>query len=205
MNIPEKKEKVPESLLKIKNIVLVLISLTFIVTIAYFVFLSAFREYEEVSDVKQTDIYNTKDTYQFKSLRANKVNVRRGPSLNHDILWTYKKKGIPIEILEDVQGWSKVRDFEADVGWIKNTLLSKKRTGMIEPWNILESNNSYVELYFTNDMKRLKMKLQAGLLVNIQECNGSICHIEIDKQLGWAIQENIFGVYPGETISLDSK
>ncbi len=185
--------------------VLIFIALAFIIAIAYFVFSSAFREYEEVSEVSQIHMHNAKDSFQFKSLRANKVNVRRGPSLNHDILWTYKRKGIPVEILEDVQGWSKVRDFEADVGWIKNTLLSKKRTGMIEPWNVMEGNNIYVNLYFTEGMKRIKMKLQAGLLVNIQQCNGDICHIQIDKHIGWVVQENIFGVYPGETISLEYK
>ena len=114
-----------------------MIIFTSLVLISFKVFESAFQEFEDT--VGDTSVTKTQDDYyKFKSLRSERVNVRVGPSLDHNILWTYQKKGLPIEILEDIQGWSKIRDFQAKTGWIKNTLITSNRMGIVSPWRITE-------------------------------------------------------------------
>ena len=173
----------------------------FLVFILYEVFKSAFQEFEDT--VVDSSAYTTHDSnYKFKSLRSSKTNVRVGPSLDHNILWTYQKRGLPIEILEDIQGWSKIRDYQAKSGWIKNTLITTNRTGIISPWKITEDNLNFENLYKDTNREEINIKLESGVLVNILSCDGVQCLIKIQDKEGWIEQDLIFGVYIGEIIIL---
>lgn len=184
-----------------KKIFIALFGLIFIVFISYRIFIDVFQEYEELNKTTSNSI-SQEESYKFKSLRSNKTNVRQGPSLGHDILWTYQKKNLPIEVLEDIQGWSRVRDFEAETGWIKNTLISLVRTGIIAPWNTEDKDADLINVYRQKDIKKLEMKLQSGAIVKILECDGLHCKILAGNREGWVNQNLIFGVYQGEVIVL---
>lgn len=187
-------------LLSRRFLIFILIAI-FLAFVSYEVFKSAFKEFEDT--VVDSSSYMIKDSnYKFKSLRSTKTNVRVGPSLDHNILWTYQKKGLPIEILEDIQGWSKIRDYEAKSGWIKNTLITTNRTGIISPWKITENNANFENLYKDTDRKEINIKLESGVLVNILSCDGVQCLLNINDKEGWIEQDLIFGVYIGEVIVL---
>ena len=172
-----------------------------LVLISFKVFESAFQEFEDT--VGDRSVNKTQDDYyKFKSLRSERVNVRVGPSLEHNILWTYQKKGLPIEILEDVQGWSKIRDFQAKTGWIKNTLITSNRTGIISPWRITEKKQNFEYLYKGNDTNEVNIKLESGVLVSIKSCDGMKCRVKTQESEGWIDQSLIFGVYIDEIILL---
>jgi uncharacterized protein YgiM (DUF1202 family) len=55
------------------------------------------------------------------SVKAVRVNVRRGPSLDQDVLWTYVKPGVPVEIIAEYDTWRRIRDAEGGTGWVKAT------------------------------------------------------------------------------------
>ena len=48
----------------------------------------------------------------FLSLKKNEVNVRVGPSKDYPIKFTYKKKYLPLQILDKFENWKKIKDFE---------------------------------------------------------------------------------------------
>ena len=53
------------------------------------------------------------------SVRAGRVNVRRGPSLDQDVVWTYVRAGVPVEIIAEYDTWRRIRDASGDTGWVK--------------------------------------------------------------------------------------
>ena len=63
----------------------------------------------------------------FLSLKNNKVNLRQGPSFEYPIKLIYKKKYLPVKVLDKSETWRKVKDFENNVGWIHTSQLSKKK------------------------------------------------------------------------------
>ena len=190
----------------IKKYILNKITIIFIITLCIIFFSAktfnnAFKEFEEIVVSSSGEITKANNSdYNFKSLRATKTNVRLGPSLEHSIIWTYNKRSIPIEILEDVDGWSKIRDFDANIGWIKNTLISSNRTGIIAPWEVNKEIDIYHDLYSTKDSLKVKTKLEPGVIVSIIQCDGIICNVSADDRTGWISQELIYGVYRGEEI-----
>ena len=67
------------------------------------------------------------ENVNFLSLKNNKVNLRQGPSFEYPIKLTYKKKYLPILILDKSETWRKIKDFESNSGWIHVSQLSKKK------------------------------------------------------------------------------
>lgn len=59
------------------------------------------------------------------SVVGEKVNLRKGPSTQHPIVWELGK-GFPLRVVSSQGSWIKVSDFEGDVGWIYKNLVSKK-------------------------------------------------------------------------------
>src|SRR5262245_18286839 len=52
------------------------------------------------------------------SVKAERVNVRRGPSTEHELLWTYVKSGVPVEIIAEYETWRRIRDADGSTGWV---------------------------------------------------------------------------------------
>ena len=59
------------------------------------------------------------------SVKGENVRLRSGPGKNYSVKWEYGS-GFPLKVLLKKNGWVKVSDFENDVGWIKQHLLSSK-------------------------------------------------------------------------------
>ena len=62
----------------------------------------------------------------FLTLRNDKVNLRQGPSFEYPIKLFYKKKFLPVLILDKFENFRKIRDHENNTGWIHISQLSKK-------------------------------------------------------------------------------
>ena len=72
-----------------------------------------------------TNVYSKTEYYL--TLRNEKVNLRQGPSLNYPIKLVYKKKFLPVLVLESSYNFRKILDHENNSGWIHISQLSKKR------------------------------------------------------------------------------
>ena len=95
------------------------------------------------------------------SLKNNDVNLRQGPSFDYPIKLIYKKKYLPVAIIDRSETWRKIIDFENNSGWIHISQLTKKKSGI----NI--KNNTIVYKNPTIYSKPIA-KLETGRLVLIK-------------------------------------
>src|SRR5215468_3195893 len=70
---------------------------------------------------------------RFVSLKPDRVNVHGGPSRDHDVVFVYTRAGLPVEITAESDNWRRIRDWEGSEGWVYHSLLSGKRTAVIQP------------------------------------------------------------------------
>jgi len=122
----------------------------------------------------------------FLSLKNNEVNLRQGPSFEYPIKFIYKKKYLPVEVLDKSETWRKIRDFDNNSGWIHTSQLSKKKTA------ICIKNNSILYKKPTIFSKPIA-KLEIGRLVLIKKCKVKWCRITSGKFDGWIYENSLWG------------
>ena len=128
------------------------------------------------------------ESINFLSLKNNEVNVRVGPSKKYPIKFTYKKKYLPLEILDKSETWRKIKDFEKNSGWIHISQLSKKKSA------INTKNNSILYKKSTIYSEPI-VKLEIGRLVLIKKCKDKWCKITSGDYSGWISQSSLWGKF----------
>ena len=68
---------------------------------------------------------------KFLSLKYCKVNVRYGPGLDYPIKYIYKKKNLPVKIIDKKENFRKIIDLKKNSGWIHWTLLKSSNSIII--------------------------------------------------------------------------
>lgn len=134
---------------------------------------------------------------RFVSLKAEKVNVRRGPSSDHAVAWVFNRKGMPVEIVAEFENWRRVRDSDGEEGWILQNMLSGRRTAVVAPWR---PGQSLALLSDANGLSQPVARLGAGVVTEVERCTGDWCEITVDGYDGWIEQTMLWGVYPGEAV-----
>ena len=127
-----------------------------------------------------------KDDINFLSLKKDEVNLRQGPSFKYPIKLIYKKKYLPVIILDKSGPWKKIKDFENNTGWIHTVLLSKKKSAI----NI--KNNSVLYKKPTIFSKPIA-KLETGRLMLIKKCKEKWCKITSGDYGGWILKNTLWG------------
>lgn len=137
---------------------------------------------------------------RFVSLKSQRVNMRVGPGRDYKVEWMYTKAGLPLEILQEYDNWRKVRDFEGEEGWILQSLLSGKRTAIVSPWKRDEKDGLLSLKDAPENNATVLAQLEPGVLIKVNECEKGWCRIQADRFKGYALQDQLWGVYPDEKI-----
>ena len=139
---------------------------------------------------------------RFVSLKAKSVNLRVGPSVDYAVAWRYLKSGVPVEIIQEYDNWRRIRDADGAEGWVFHSLLSGERSAIAAPWMKGKDGTVYVNMHAdSRETGAVVARLQPGVVVKLDECNGNWCHAEADGTEGWLSQAEIWGAYPGEAFT----
>jgi len=148
------------------------ISINFLVFLLFFLF-------------SKTEIFANEST-SFLSLKNSEVNLRQGPSFEYPIKLVYKKKYLPVEVLDKSETWRKIKDFQNNSGWIHVSQLSKKKSAI----NIKE----YSVLYKKPTIySKPVVKLEIGRLVLIKKCQSKWCKVSSGNFKGWIFRNYLWG------------
>lgn len=144
---------------------------------------------------------------RFVSLKAQSVRFRVGPGRKYQIAWLYKRRGLPVEVIQEFDRWRKVRDSDGTTGWVLHSLLSGRRTVMVAPWDReLDDKGNLIrgDLHLARragDAKaRPSARIEAGAVGSLLECEKGWCQIDLGEAEGWMKQETLWGTYPGEAV-----
>jgi SH3-like domain-containing protein len=134
---------------------------------------------------------------RFVSLKPDKVNVRGGPTRDHDVTWQYTRAGLPVEITAESDNWRRIRDSDGAEGWVYHSMLSGRRTAVVTAKN----KSELVPLHAKADVQAaVTAQLQSGVLASVKSCTGAWCRVVGAGFDGWIAQERLWGVYPDEKV-----
>tara|TARA_Y100001970_G_scaffold266294_1_gene354782 strand:- start:105 stop:548 length:444 start_codon:yes stop_codon:yes gene_type:complete len=135
--------------------------------------------------VIQSVCFSAKNNY-FLMLKNNEVNVRYGPSLDSPIKFIYKKKFLPVKIIDKKENFRKIIDHKKNSGWVHHIMLKKSKSFIVLKNKILFRKPSY----FSKPIA----KLNIGRLLILKKCNNEWCKVETDKFTGWIDKKNLWGI-----------
>ena len=136
--------------------------------------------------INTSNILSEENNY-FVSLKKDKVYVRYGPGKNYPIKYIYKKKFLPIKVIDKKDNFRRIIDHKKNSGWIHRIMLKKSNSLVV-----LEE-----KIIFKNPSKHSKpiAKLEKGRLLIIKKCKINWCKVRTENYSGWIKTTNIWGTY----------
>lgn len=130
---------------------------------------------------------------RFVSLKSNEVRMRAGPGRRYPIEWVYRRAGLPVQIAEEFDTWRLIRDFEGDEGWVHQSLLSGRRTGLVIAGKaaIRDDPRAVAEVVAW---------AEPGVILELHHCAAGWCEVEAGAVIGWMSVEMLWGVEPDEVL-----
>lgn len=135
---------------------------------------------------------------RFVSLKPDRVNVRAGPTKDHEVIWVYTRAGLPVEITAEFENWRRIRDWEGAEGWVYHSLLSGRRTAFVS--RPKDTEDLAAVRADADQASAVKAQLEPGVVGTVRRCDGRWCRFVGDRFDGWIAQERLWGVYPNERI-----
>jgi SH3-like domain-containing protein len=121
----------------------------------------------------------------FISLKKDKVNVRYGPSFDSDIKYVYKKKNLPIKLIDKKENFRRIIDLKNNSGWIHISQLKKS--------NSVITTNDKILFKKPSSFSKPVAKIKKGRLLILQKCEKKWCKIKSDNFIGWITTNDIWG------------
>ena len=134
-----------------------------------------------------TNILSANENNYYLILKNDKANVRYGPGFDYPIKFVYKKKNLPIKVIDKKENFRRIIDFKNNSGWIHTSQL-KKGIAFI----LLED-----QILFTKPTKYSKpiLKISKGRLLLVKKCKKIWCSVKTENNTGWIKNENVWGAF----------
>ena len=127
---------------------------------------------------------------RYVSISSGKVNGRAGPSEEHPILWTYRARGLPVQIVAETEDWRRICDPEGGLSWVKRGFLNGPRY-------VMRTKEARLAV-----LRRPAADAQAVAwlghrsLASLDHCEKGWCKVKVGDTVGWTQEREIWGTAP---------
>lgn len=120
------------------------------------------------------------------SISENEARMRVGPSLDYPSNWIYRRRDLPVKVVQVLGLWRKVEDADGAQGWMHVRLLSDTGTGIVraEVAPMKEKpNDGAVNLF----------RAQKGVVGRLSSCANGWCAFDVHGKKGFIRLGDIWG------------
>jgi SH3-like domain-containing protein len=134
---------------------------------------------------------------RYASLKTDDINMRSGPGGRYPVLWTYKRRELPVKIEREFDVWRLVEDMDGVKGWVNGATLTGRRTFVITG-----TDPRTVHADASDDSEAVAV-LKPGVVGRIKSCdaNASWCQVTAAGYRGWLPRTAFWGADPGEVVA----
>jgi SH3-like domain-containing protein len=124
-------------------------------------------------------------------LRFDEINGRAGPSEDHAILWTYRAKGLPVQVIAETEEWRRICDPEGGISWVHSRMLEGGRT-------VIRMDTEPVAVHRgPNASSAVITALPPKATARLERCEDGWCKIKAGARSGWTQQSAVWGAAEG--------
>ncbi|MFT4090946.1 MAG: SH3 domain-containing protein [Asticcacaulis sp.] len=128
---------------------------------------------------------------RWATLKFNETNARSGPSRDNKILWTYRQKGLPVQIITETKEWRMICDPDGGIAWVSKSLLSPRRSV------IITGTQSQALRTKPESDARIKSHVRPRAIALLDKCRDGHCRVAIGRESGWLEERNLWGTQTG--------
>jgi SH3-like domain-containing protein len=124
---------------------------------------------------------------RYVSLKFDKVNARAGPGDDHKLLFVYRVRGLPLQVIAETSEWRRVCDPEGTLAWVHKRTTDGRRTTMntrAQPVALLKR---------PKDGFRTEAYLNSHSLAALDHCDKGWCKVRADHASGWVREGVLWG------------
>jgi SH3-like domain-containing protein len=124
---------------------------------------------------------------RYVSLKFGEVNARAGPGDDYKLLWTYRARGLPLQVIAETADWRRVCDPEGAAAWVHQRTVDTRRT-------VMRVNPAPMPMHRRPDARSQTVALLSGrALASLDSCRGGWCQVEVGRTKGWAPAGELWG------------
>jgi SH3-like domain-containing protein len=127
---------------------------------------------------------------RYISLKFDKVHARAGPGDDHRLMWVYRVKGLPVQVVAETSEWRRVCDPEGNLVWVHKRTTDGRRTVM----NVKQERVTLLRR--PRPDARAAAFLNSRALAALDRCEKGWCKVHVDGVSGWAKEGDLWGTAP---------
>ena len=122
------------------------------------------------------------------SLKSNEVLVRRGPGFDYPALFTYRARGLPVQVVAETEEWRRVCVPEGGAVWVHKSMVDGRR--MVRspagaPLPLLSRPQTGA---------RRTALMNPSAMASLDRCERGWCSINAGGARGWVAERGLWGV-----------
>jgi SH3-like domain-containing protein len=130
----------------------------------------------------------------YVSVRADAARMRTGPGRNYPTSWFYRRRDLPVKVVDIYGEWRKVEDPAGTQGWMLRNLLDEKRTAIV--------TGGVAGLRAApRGSAGISWRAAPGVVGTISKCAAGWCWFDVKGRAGYVEQVRLWGTEPGEVIN----
>ena len=124
---------------------------------------------------------------RYVSLKFGEVNARAGPGDDFKLLWTYRTRSLPVQVIAETADWRRICDPEGAVAWVHQRTVDNRRT-------VMRIQTEGLPLHRGPDVKSPEVAVLDGRsLASFEVCKAGWCRVSAGRAKGWAPAAELWG------------
>ncbi len=125
---------------------------------------------------------------RYLSLKFDKVNARAGPGDDHQVLWVYRARGLPVQIVAETREWRRICDPEGGVAWVHRRVIDGRQTALtLGPEPVALRRRPRAEAEIT-------AYVNPRSIAALDKCDKGWCRLSLEGVRGWTPETALWGV-----------
>lgn len=120
------------------------------------------------------------------SINQDEARMRVGPSLDYPSNWVYRRRDLPVKVVQVLGLWRKVEDPEGTQGWMHVRLLSDTATAIVTA-SVAPMRSS------ADDEARTVYRAEKGVVGRLGSCGKGWCEFDVSGQRGFVRATDVWG------------
>jgi SH3-like domain-containing protein len=121
------------------------------------------------------------------SLKFDEVRARSGPGDDYGVVWVYRVRRLPVQIVEETREWRKICDPDGGSAWVRKSALDSRRT------LFRAAKEDLVLRKAPHADAQAAAQLRAKSIVDLDRAEGDWRRVKVDGIAGWAQASQLWG------------